>query len=208
MKSTKGFGVLQIILLVVVVGIVSGVGFYVYTSNKQTTETLNNADKSNSVTTEKYINATGNQPKAVDENVTKSPYIKEVDITLQTPDDVSKLPEFTPASFKSYMTDVLKNNVFTTNKDYINIYKISLISDVNIRGGNTSVDKTSSYIGGAPAIWVLNPKGSWDEETLNGPVCKSKNGGLIYEEFVSQCATDSGDQPWIKNPNGSISQLY
>lgn len=132
---------------------------------------------------------------------------------MQTAVDISKLPEYTPASFKAYMLDILQKNKFYHNGvddvDTIAQYQISKISQVNIVGGQVPVDKNGEgHAGGAPVIWVLTPAGTWDQETLNGPVCKSKNGGLIYEEFVKECYTDANtDSSWTKNPNGSIKSL-
>jgi hypothetical protein len=135
--------------------------------------------------------------------------VHEVNITLQTEADISKLPDYTPSSFKAYMLNLLKNNKSFTNSEgtvLIAQYEVSKISQVNISGGVAPVDKAGNgYPGGAPAIWVLTPAGTWDEATLNGPVCKSKNGGLIYEEFVIQCSNSAGDL--VKNPNGSITSL-
>lgn len=132
--------------------------------------------------------------------------IHEVNIKIQTTTDISQLPTYTPASFKSYVQQQLGNNTPSQSAPgCMQQYRISKISQVNIQGGVTSVG--DQCIGGTPAIWVLTPAGTWDQESLNGPVCKSKNDGLIYEEFESQCYTSTESSSFVKNPNGSITSL-
>ena len=148
------------------------------------------------------------------EKVTEAPQkidttIHEVDISLKTESDLTKLPEYTPASFRNYLAEQLRNNTSYDNGETIvtPTWKISKISQVNIQGGQVPTDKDGNgYVGGAPAIWVITPNGTWDQETLNGPVCISKNGGKIYEEFVPICFDKPGSEG-IKNPNGSINTI-
>lgn len=196
--GNKGFGVVGILVILVAIGIIGGVGYYVYNNRN------GGSTESNSPASTESSTPAGNTK--IDTT------IHEVDITMQTEADISKLPDYTPASFKAYMLDVLSKNKFSHNDiddvDTIAQYNISKISQVNIAGGQAPVDKNGEgHAGGAPIIWVLTPKGTWDEETLNGPVCKSKNGGLIYEEFAMECSTDPNTESWTKNPNGSITTL-
>lgn len=208
MKSNqKGFSVIEILLVIVVVGLIGTVGWLVYDRQNDSQDTT---DTSNSQTNPE--NSEESQDTAEDTSSKVDTTIHEVDIKLQTTDDISKLPEYTPESFKAYMLDILKDNKFYFNNiDGVNTitqYQISKISQVNIVGGQVPVDKDGEgHAGGAPAIWVLTPSGTWDRETLNGPVCKSENGGLIYEEFVPECFTDPNTDSWTKNPNGSIKSL-
>jgi cytoskeletal protein RodZ len=136
--------------------------------------------------------------------------IHEVSISLKTEADLTKLPNYTPDSFKSYLEEKLRNNKSFDNGETMvtETWKISKISQVNIQGGQVPTDKDGNgYPGGAPAIWILTPAGTWDQETLNGPMCTSKNGGKVYEEFVSECFIDPNSPSPIKNPNGSIASL-
>lgn len=198
--NQKGFSVVEILIVIVVVGLLGAVGWMVYdrqnskTKNKETVTTQSNQKSKNDTDTKKIDTP-----------------IHEVDIKMQTAADIDKLPEYTPASFKAYMLDILQKNRYyhdnVDDVDTISQYQITKISQVNIVGGHVPVDKNGEgHAGGAPAIWVLTPTGAWDKESLNGPVCTSKNGGKIYEEFVKECYTDyNGTQEsWEKNPNGSI----
>jgi len=135
--------------------------------------------------------------------------IHSVDIKMQTASDIGKLPSYTPASFVTYMKSLLANNSSreaTGCGMVVAQYQISQISQVNITGGVVPVNEGGeTCTGGAPDIWVLNPASTWDEETRNGTVCRSKNGGAVYQEFASEC--DPGNGSFIKNPNGSITSL-
>lgn len=207
MKSNeKGFSVVEILIALAVVGLIGGAGWYVYQNKNKADNKTDNAQQTKQETSEKTDNDSATATSKIDTT------IHEVDIKMQTAADISKLPEYTPASFKAYMLDILQKNKFYHNNvddvDTIAQYQISKISQVNIVGGQVPVDKNGEgHAGGAPAIWVLTPAGAWDQETLNGPVCKSKNGGLIYEEFVKECYTDPNTDSWTKNPNGSIKSL-
>lgn len=138
--------------------------------------------------------------------------IYEVDLTLESESDLTKLPSYAPDSFREYLRTLLKDNKpVKSNIDgctVIAAYQITKISQVNIQGGVVpkDIDSGDTCAGGAPAVWVLTPSGSWDEEGLNGPPCVSKNGGLIYSEFAPVCYSDA-DREGINNPNGSIESI-
>ena len=138
--------------------------------------------------------------------------IHEVNITLESEMDVDKLPSYTPSSFKTHMKAILKNNnPVESNIDECTViatYEVTKISQVNVQGAMvpTDVNKRYGCAGGAPILWVLTPSASWDDETLNGPSCVSKNGGLVYEEFAAICYTDT-NRFGINNPNGSITSI-
>lgn len=204
--NQKGFSIVEILIVLVVVGLLGTVGWLVYDRQKDKTESKETTTQASQESTEQTDNENDTATKKIDTT------IHDVDIKMQTASDISKLPEYTPASFKAYMLDILqKNKYYYSNDDGVDTiaqYQISKISQVNIVGGHVPVDKSGEgHPGGAPAIWVLTPAGTWDRETLNGPVCKSKNGGLIYEEFVKECYTDPNTDSWTKNPNGSIKSL-
>jgi hypothetical protein len=46
-KNHKGFSAIPLLLIIVLIGIIGGTGWYVYNSNKKTNELLNSADKLN-----------------------------------------------------------------------------------------------------------------------------------------------------------------
>ncbi len=198
-KQTGSAHIIIIIILVLV--IVGALGFVVW---KNFLAPKDNQSVAQTVESEKI-----DEPQKAD---TIDTSIHEVSITLESEADVDKLPDYTPSSFKAHMKSVLKNNTpIESNIDdctVIATYQITKISQVNIQGGAApmDVDKKYTCAGGAPIVWALTPSSSWDEETLNGPPCVSKNGGLIYEEFASICYTDA-DRYGIDNPNGSVTSI-
>lgn len=206
-KNEKGFGAVEILIVLVIVGLIGGTGWYVLRGKNKITKP---SETSNTHKTESQASQT---KKSVENNTASNKIdtsIHDVDIKLHTEADIDKLPSYIPASFKTYMLSILRNNKPYNNGDIAVTpqYIINKISQVNIKGGQFPVDKNGQgYPGGAPAIWVLTPSGTWDEETLNGPVCKSKNGGLVYEEFVPKCYTNPKTDSFVKNPNGSITLL-
>jgi predicted negative regulator of RcsB-dependent stress response len=48
-KNQKGFSAIEGLLIFIIVGIIAGVGWYVWDSNKKTNDILNSADKSSDV---------------------------------------------------------------------------------------------------------------------------------------------------------------
>lgn len=203
-SNQKGFSVVEILIVIAVVGLLGVVGWRVYDLQKSKSDS--NSATAQTSQQEQNKEGTTNQVVVADNMDTT---IHEVNISLKSETDLSKLPDYTPASFKSYIAEKLRNNTSFDNGEAIvtETWKISKISQVNIQGGQVPTDKDgNSYAGGAPAIWVFTPAGTWDQESLNGPVCTSKNGGKIYEEFVTTCYDDAHPNG-IKNPNGSIKAL-
>ncbi len=207
-NKNKGFTLFEVLLLIVVLILVGGLG---YLGFKQV-----NKKSKTSTTTTTQKSAMQNTKENVATTTKLDTTVHEVGITIQTEADISKLPDYTPSSFKAYMLNLLKNNTpfaaFPGQADEGPLltmqYGISKISQVNISGSASAapVDKAvNGYFGSTPTIWVLTPAGTWDEESLDGIVCKSKNGGLVYEEFVKQCLDSAGDL--VQNPNGSITSL-
>lgn len=135
--------------------------------------------------------------------------IHEVDITLANEADLLKLPDYTPASFRQYLSEKLRNN-HPVKRDNVTVtptWIVNKISQVAIQGGQAPVATDGTvYPGGAPILWVLTPAGTWDEVGLNDPLCTSTHGGKIYEEFVPTCYDEAHPDSY-KNPNGSIKAL-
>lgn len=194
--NQKGFSIIELLLIIILAGALGGIGWYVWGEHSKK---IASNDKPVSTSNEK-------KESSSDEAST----VTDVKISLKTEADISKLPDDTPASFKAFMLEKLKAN--TTDGDgCITVYTISKISAVNILGSagsaSASGNDSDSCMGGAPLVWVLAPTGKWDEVSLNGPTCKSENGGLVYEEFAADCSTGSDSSSSTKNPNGSVTAI-
>lgn len=199
-KTQKGFSAVEALVIVLIVALLGFAGWFVWHSKQKDTPVSKSTTSQNSAAKKQAASTT---PAKIDTTITT------VDLAFRTEADLSKLPSVAPASFKAYLSEKLKANVADTS-GCIEVFTISKISSVNIAGGGHSESKSgedTSCMGGAPRVWVLTPGGTWDDETLNGPVCKSKNGGLVYEEFAAKCYTDKNTDSYVDNPNGSITSL-
>ncbi len=208
-KNEKGFGVLEILLIVIVIGLIVVVGWLFIDRQKAkdggASKTTNTQQTTQKNTEQKSTQSTNETPKQIDTA------IHEVDIKLQTEADISKLPSYVPESFRTYMLDTLKNNK-PDKYGCINIYSVSKLSVVNVYGGveNGGVQvPTENCPGtGSSAIWAVTPSGTWEQiGTQYSFVCNTPGGGKVYKEFSETCRTV--DQPIapVPNPNGSIISL-
>ncbi len=202
-SDQNGSGVLEIILFATIIFLLGVVGWTVFNKQNTPDNLSSNNEQSNQI--KEDLNNT-DRTESGDENDNK---IFDVSITLVSVEDIEKLPDYTPKSFRTFMLKILEDNKYIFNPDEdvetITEYDINKISSVNISGGQSPVDKNGvGYPGGAPRLYVLNPQEEWDIETLNGPNCKSKNGGLVYVEFAEYCHRGSNGSDWGKNPNGSV----
>jgi len=199
-SNNKGFTPLFLILCVLIVGALIGVGWYVYRSSTSTSS--NNRD---SEIQSPSISQTPPAQNTKKDNTVISLNDDQV-ISLFNPEDVSKLPNIVPESFKAYMKVKLRNQK-PSNGCSVK-YEISKVSQVNLYGGQlgTGADGRDNVScgGGAAMFWYVNKDGSWDEiVTQNEISCDTLQKRPIYAEFVETCLLENAavQNP---NPNGSI----
>ena len=142
----------------------------------------------------------------------ESDNVVEVNLHLKSVEDLDNLPAITPESFKELLKEDLAKNTPDEN-GCVSVYNISKVSKANIEGGayaesdieEANIEDCGS---GAPILWVLTADGDWDQLSGNGyPDCESINGGLVYEEFATECYATDDSNDLIQNPNGSVSSL-
>lgn len=206
MSKQKGFTLVEGLLIVLILLIVGFAGYFVWNKSNDKDDNVQNTETSSQASVPEDVDETSEAKTEAEAPVEKNGskiFVNEVTISdIVNVSDLNKLPDYTPAAFVSFMTTILEKNVATSDECSQNSYGISAISPYNIIGGASPVDAENEICaGGAPIIWILNPDGSWVEETRNGTVCKSSGGGLVYKEFAEECQL--GDE-WIANPNGSI----
>jgi hypothetical protein len=209
MKKSNQTGNITPLQAVIVLLIVAVVGFVIY----RITQTKDDAQQSDSITIE-------SQQK---EEAEPTPSQPDVDIVteLESPivisrvEDLSKLPDSTPASFIEFLKVEITDSAYSAGESdsgCIAIYTVSKISSVNISGGTGSVDPAtleSSDLcgGGAGIVWYLDSSNSWNtrayQQTLLCSDIISKN---IYAEFYEECieSIDDAGKTTVPNPNGSI----
>lgn len=205
--NQKGFGLAEGFSILIVSIIVIGTGFFVYAKVKNEETSKPSGDKTQVLKKENK-----DEKQATAPNQTLGTTIMDVDLKFSSEADITKLPDRTPDSFKTFLLSKLKNDQVDSD-GCKPVYTITKISAVNIKGGisrtvaSSSGNKDNCITGGAPNLWVLAPNGNWEEVSLNGPFCKSKSGGIVYEEFAPECATSDKSFSYVKNPNGSIANL-
>jgi len=187
----KGFSLVEGLLIVVLIGLIAGVGFYVYRQSQD-----NNSSKSDTPRT------------AQEDSQKKNPNITELDpaIELTKPSDVEKLPDSTPASFIAYLEKELSK---PPEDGCIEMISISKVSELNISGGAGAVNaetlKADEGCGGGASVYWYFQDNKWQELGLQFAIsCDELAKMKIYEEFLETCVEDfeAEDINEIPNPNG------
>lgn len=196
MKNQKGFAILPILLLLTLVGAIGGVGWYVYSQNKEIRQELPAAVVETDTTKEV-------EPQ-VDLTVTE---LSEADkVVLIRPEDINKLPAVTPQSFKDYMKGVL-----VANKPVDGCYEkytVTKISAVNISGSVNAAgangEPSDNCVGGAAMFWYVQ-NNQWNKYgTQSIDTCDHLATTKIYVEFIDICLASTNSDATVPNPNGSI----
>lgn len=199
-RNEKGFSVVEVVIMIVVIGLVGAVGWLVYDrQNNQQSTTMQNASETKA-----------------DEESTETEVPTKITITegsweLLRPSDVSKLPDITPASFKSFIATKL-----TSTPDSWGCYPsitITKITPINIKGYSGVVNEAGKAegnceAGGGGPVWALTPNGTWDETAGQDHAdCTTIHGAKVYEEFAVECFAGANGTDNIKNPNGSVTAV-
>lgn len=214
LKNQKGFSVGHVLLIILVIGLVSGVGYYVYQEQNQTQiSNFEECKAAGNPIMESYpeqCNANGrtftkdidtSEPAVITNLADKAVYLRQ-------PQDVDKLPSTTPASFKAYAKEELADNK-PDNNECVEIWVIEKVSELNISGskGAAFADGTSSdkCIGGAPAFWYAAGQ-TWQVYSSQvRETCAVIERTNVYAEFIPDCYKSADDMDTVQqNPNGSI----
>jgi len=200
MKKLNQKGVIepiQVLLIIMIIGVMGFVGYRI-TQSKE----------------DEVVPVATQQVEEVAEEVKAQPeedIIKAVDpaVELFTVEDISKLPDYTPASFVEYMTGELEKNVADEN-GCIMVYGVNKVSPLNIGGGTGAVSATTlgeegNCSGGASTVWYLKD-GKWSYLGFQSiPNCDEIASTTIYKEFsIANCYDTTTENALTPNPNGSI----
>lgn len=201
--KTKGFAAIETILIVIIIGALVAVGYFVY-------------QRQNSDTTDDSYTYGSTASESEESTEISEITITNVDVTgIIFKDDVSKLPEIAPESFKDFLTSTLPSKENFDSSQCQSSFSVSKISSVNILGGvgdvavkpDGTVDTESNNCGaGGYVIWGINSDGNWAKGTggHDSPECATLEDPKIYSEFAEECFTDVSTGAKIQNPNGSI----
>jgi len=198
--NNRGFSPLILLVVVVIIGAILGVGWYVYSTNNKQSDTTN----------ERPAQTQQTEQSSQNNEITKDNTIVTLNgneaILLFKPQDVNKLPSIAPDSFKQYMKTKLANQK-PINGCSVR-YEIVKVSQVNISGGQIGVgadgNENDTCGGGAAIFWYIDGN-TWKEYgTQDGIDCKQLDKIKLYSEFVDICVESNDPFKEGQNPNGSL----
>lgn len=219
-RNQKGFAAVEVLLVLLVVGLTGGIGWYVF----QRQSSSASQDAQVKVTNFEECVAAGNpvlesspeqcvangQRFTNENNSSVGEHIMDLGdkgVELIQVSDVDKLPDAVPQSFRQYITKKLQQRIPSEN-GCIEVYSVKIVSEVNIRGNVGAADSDGNSFegcgGGASMYWYLTD-GGWRELAIQMmPSCKQLSETLIYKEFIPECFADESGAEMKENPNGSI----
>lgn len=183
MKNQNQSGSAHVIIIAVLVVALAGtLGVVAWQNfvNKPESSVKNDSVETTAQTESSATNKSEKESDTVEENtpVVEAPDTSThaVNITgIQVASDLSRLPDYTAASFKQYLTGVLNSNSWRSNgtdaqtgQDLMvrDQYTITSISPSRIEGGVAPVSQSGEvYPGGAPCVWVLSG-GTWSKQSV------------------------------------------
>jgi competence protein ComGC len=118
-KSQKGFGAVELLLILIIVGMLGGIGWYVYSSNKNTDSVLNNTS-----------------------NSTVSPSKSKSASSSQSTTSSKKYLEVSELGIKFELTDKLKNAYYVKTDDGYFVSVHDFDSNPNFAGCKAGVGDT------------------------------------------------------------------
>jgi hypothetical protein len=191
-RDSKGFSAVEGLLILIILGILAGVGWYVWKSNNQANKSLNNADKSNSIKTNTSVNSTkcSKEPELTAEcaklipSVDNSLAIKEWDVKIPVNKDTQGL---------SYSID--KNGVVSFRTTELNKLSGSCTSNsVQVVRGKAS-DKVPNEIGsqnGESFLEKYNEVMKTKDQTVRSIAVKAGDYYYVYPDWSgASCVTQS-----------------
>ncbi len=211
MHTQKGFSLIEGLLIVLVISVIGFGGYYVWSQQDDketnTTETVQEVPMNSEA-----VGQSGDETANLSSNSLSGNEFLELEepAVIVNEKDVDSLPAETPGSFVEYLREVVRENTPDELSGCVAEYTISIISNVNVAGGISSIDEetlssSGSCGAGAKKVWVYDGN-SWDDSASgqDAPVCSNLNEPVIYSEFVEKCYEDSEGTKLIDNPNGSI----
>lgn len=163
MRKQGGFSLVEVLLIILALGFVVFAGYAIW-NNQQGKEkdSASIPENSNDNKSEPVSSITETDGSANDDT-SANPKLNLEDLSKSS--DISKLPDYTPDSFRAYFLDILQENENST-KDCTFSYSIYYIDSDSVRGGVVPVEKNGAFCGsGAPLRWV-NSGGTWIDEPV------------------------------------------
>lgn len=183
--NSKGFGVVEGLLIVIIVGLICGAGYYVYKANKNTNESLHNTGNSEAIRSEAqeetdmdptvgWKTYTSSNPKFSFKYPSEWNVVEENGVlSVRTPDFKLKSTEFCPAIASGYE--------FTVSFDSEPASK-DVVSQTLAEGNTTFVENPKpSSLGDIAAVRYSSTPGEcgWRETTT------TYHQGYVYHVYGS-----------------------
>lgn len=194
-KQENSGSILVIVVVMVLVLLLAAAAFFIVRRNKDNeVETATNNSAEIQESTETVSNAS-----QIDESEESAvQVIEEVNIRLQSPNDISKLPDTTPKSFMAYMSAKLTAFDCDFNEFPEGSYTVTKISKEFINGG--------MGCGGGAAITWYYADDEWHEFGYQSAVpCSSLLENKIPSNFIPECYDLNDESGQLQpNPNPAI----
>lgn len=208
LKQQKGFTVLEVVLVILILAAVGFAGWVLWQSQQSTEEVSPSQSKKDGLPQED----TG----STDDTTLEKGEIIDLGrdgVQLTGNGDIDKLPAKTPESFREHISRRLKDNTPDDN-NCIDAYAITKISTVNIEGGVSRVNADTKKSGrkcgkGVGMVWYRTGDGQWDSlvATQSVLLCSTLEEKAIYKEFVEVCMPEDKDKSIVPNPNGLLKNV-
>lgn len=214
-KNQKGFAVIEVLLVLVIVGLIGGLGWYVYqqkdAGNEAHTPQITSYDTcvaaGNPATLSEppQCTADGQTFTRAGNTSTSIVDLGELRITLTSENDLEKLPDDVPSSFVTYLKGEFRKAAAEDSETACKMsYSVKRYSNVNIDGSSGPATDTEGCGSGAHTIWYLQDD-QWHQVGLQGAwSCAEVAKTTIYREFLETCVDSDSAQSMVSNPNGSI----
>lgn len=169
-KTQKGFAVLESLLILVIIAIIGGIGWYAVHTKHQTDKILSQADKISQTTP---VNKTPSSTPAA-----KSP---SSDAELIATAIADKCLESYPNINKTNLEKILLDNFSGSDS--------TLVLHGNYARAGSTCDDTNNGQGGGFGSWLMKENSNW-KVAFNGqqpPDCSSVDGQGWPSDILSQC---------------------
>lgn len=217
MKKQCGFSLVVVLVATAASAAIIASGYVVYKESQKDNE--DKSKTSQTVSKNSTPSKTQNNTSSTSRPNYTIRYINPSDpdtgLILYTEADFAKLPADFPSGAISYMRQKIgKTDHTMVQNECTQVYSIIKYNDVNVSGGDISVDANKEVCpGGAAAILSLDTTNNWRLTGFQSVLgCDVLIAAKIYKDFLSECYDDKNsnnpnDDQLVDNPNGNSTDL-
>lgn len=214
MKKNNGFSIVVVLVAIAAIAAIIASGYVVYKESQKNDDKSSTTSNSSDNASSSKSSTNASKPNYTIRYVNSSNH--DAGIIYYTAADLAKLPADFPAGAKAYMQNNIGKLIDPNDSgSCVQVYSIKNYNDVNVGGGDFSVDANKEGCpGGAAAILSLDATNSWRLTGFQAvPQCDVVIAAKIYKDFLAQCYADKNgnndfsDDELIDNPNGNSTAL-